>query len=53
MGCLGDEDVVRDATIEEMLQVVFSASLLGALGSYVILPTRLNSVSAGNAVSVL
>jgi hypothetical protein len=29
MSCLGDDDVVRDATIEEMLQEVFSASPLG------------------------
>jgi hypothetical protein len=42
MGCLGDDDVVRDATIEEMSQAVFSASLLGALESYIILPIRLN-----------
>jgi hypothetical protein len=27
--------VVHDATIEEMLQVVFSVSLLGALGGYI------------------
>jgi hypothetical protein len=41
MGCLDGDDVVRDATIEEMSQAVFSASLLGALGGD-ILPTRLN-----------
>jgi hypothetical protein len=29
------DDVVRDATIEEMSQVVFSASPLGALGGYI------------------
>jgi hypothetical protein len=46
MGCLGDDDVVHDATIEEMSQAVFSASPLGALGGYIILPSRLNLVSA-------
>jgi hypothetical protein len=40
MGCLGDGDVVRNATIEEMSQAVFSAS---PLGGYIILPTKLNS----------
>jgi hypothetical protein len=29
MGCLGGDDVVCDATIEEMSQAVFSASPLG------------------------
>jgi hypothetical protein len=31
MICLGEDDVVRDATIEQMSQAVFSASPLGAL----------------------
>jgi hypothetical protein len=34
MGCLG-YDVVRDGTIWEVSQAVFSASLLGALGGYI------------------
>jgi hypothetical protein len=46
MGCLGDDDVVRDATIEEMSQAVFSANPLGTLGGYIIRPTKLKSVSA-------
>jgi hypothetical protein len=33
MGCLDVHDVVRDATIEEMSQAVFSASLLGGYTS--------------------
>jgi hypothetical protein len=45
MGFLGDDDVARYATIEEMSQAVFSASPLGALGGYIILPTKLNSAS--------
>jgi hypothetical protein len=36
MDCLGGDDVVRDAMIEEMLQAVFSASPLGALGRCII-----------------
>jgi hypothetical protein len=44
------DDVVRDATIEEMSQAVFSASPLGALGGYIIRPTQLSSVSADSAV---
>jgi hypothetical protein len=32
---LGDDDVVRDATIEDMSQAVFSASPHGALGGYI------------------
>jgi hypothetical protein len=48
MGCLDADDVVRDATIEEMSQAVFSASPLGALGGYIIRPTRLSLVSAGS-----
>jgi hypothetical protein len=44
VGCLGDDDVVRDATIEEMSQAVFSASPLGALGGYIFRPTKLGSV---------
>jgi hypothetical protein len=50
MGCLDADDVVRDATIEEMSQAVFSASPLGALGGYIIRPTKLSSVSSGSAV---
>jgi hypothetical protein len=50
MGCVSGDDVVRDATIEEMSQAVFSASPLGALGGYTIRPTKLSSVSAGSAV---
>jgi hypothetical protein len=34
MGCLGDDDVVRDAEIEEMPQAEFSASPLGARRLY-------------------
>jgi hypothetical protein len=41
MGCLDGDNVVRDATIEEMSQVVFSASPLG--GYYIIRPTKLSS----------
>jgi hypothetical protein len=41
MGCLDGDDVVRDATIEEMSEVVFSASPLGALGGYIIRPAKL------------
>jgi hypothetical protein len=33
MRCL-DDDVVRDATVEQMSQAVFSTSPLGALGDY-------------------
>jgi hypothetical protein len=40
---LGDDDVILDATIEEMSQAVFSASPLGA---YIIRPTKPNLVSA-------
>jgi hypothetical protein len=40
MSCLGDDDVVRDATIEEMSQAVFSTSQLGALGGYISRPTK-------------
>jgi hypothetical protein len=43
MGCLGGDDVVRDATIEKMSQAVFSA---GPLGGYIIRLTKLSSVSA-------
>jgi hypothetical protein len=42
MGCLGGDDVVREATIEEMSQAVFSASLLGELRGYIIRPTKLS-----------
>jgi hypothetical protein len=45
MGCLRGDDVVRDATIEEMSQAVFSASPLGALGGYIIRPDKLSSVN--------
>jgi hypothetical protein len=41
----GDDDVVRDATIEQVPQAVFSASPLGALGGYISRPNKLNSVS--------
>jgi hypothetical protein len=37
---LGDYDVVRDATTEEISQAVFSASPLGALGGYISRPTK-------------
>jgi hypothetical protein len=50
VGCLGDDDVARDVTIEEMSQAVFSASPLGALGGYITRPSKLNWVSAGSAV---
>jgi hypothetical protein len=36
------DDVVRDATVEEMSQAVFSASPLGALGGYIIRLTKLS-----------
>jgi hypothetical protein len=39
MGCLDGDDVVCDATKEEMSQAVFSAGPLGALARYIILPT--------------
>jgi hypothetical protein len=35
--------VVRDATIEQMSQAVFTASPLGALGDYISEPTKLNA----------
>jgi hypothetical protein len=47
MRCLGNNDVVRDATVEQMSQAVFSVSPLGSLGDYISRPTKLNSVSAG------
>jgi hypothetical protein len=40
MGCLGDDDVVRDATIQEMSQAVFSASPLGVLRGYISRPIK-------------
>jgi hypothetical protein len=46
MGCLDGDDVVLDATIEDMSQAVFSASPLRALGDYIIRPTKLSAVSA-------
>jgi hypothetical protein len=46
-GLPSDDDMVRDTTIEEMSQAVFSASPLRAVRGYIILPTRLNSGSAG------
>jgi hypothetical protein len=49
MRCLDDDDVVSDATIEQMSQAVFSASPLGALGGYISRPTKLNSVSVVQA----
>jgi hypothetical protein len=45
MRCLGYDDVVRDATIEQTSQAVFSAGPLGALGDYISEPTKLNVVS--------
>jgi hypothetical protein len=36
---------VRDVTIEQMSQAVFSAGPLGALGDYISEPTKLNAVS--------
>jgi hypothetical protein len=39
MGCLG-KDVIRDTTIEEMSQAVFSASPRGAFGGYISRPTK-------------
>jgi hypothetical protein len=44
MRCLHD-DVVCDATIEQMSQAVFSASPLEALGDYISRPIMLNAVS--------
>jgi hypothetical protein len=38
MRCL-DDDVVRDATIEQMSQAVCSAGPLGALGDYITKPS--------------
>jgi hypothetical protein len=35
MSFLDDDDVVRDAAIEQMSQAVFSANPLGALGDYI------------------
>jgi hypothetical protein len=51
MSCLGDDDVVRDATIEQISQVVFSASLLRALRDYISQRTKLNPVSAGMSLN--
>jgi hypothetical protein len=51
MRCL-DDDVVRDATIEQMSQAVFSASPLGALGDYISGQTNLNLVSVSVRKSV-
>jgi hypothetical protein len=46
----GDDDVVQDAATREVLQVVFSANLLGALGGYI---SRLtNAEKIGVRVSV-
>jgi hypothetical protein len=44
MRCLGYDDVVRDTTIEQTSQAVFSAGPLGALGDYISEPTKLNAV---------
>jgi hypothetical protein len=52
MRCL-DDDVVRDATIEQMSQAVFSASPLGALRDYISRQTNLNPVSVRKSVSEL
>jgi hypothetical protein len=46
MSCL-DDDVVRDATIEQMSQAVFSAS---PLGGYISRLTKLNPVSSSQCV---
>jgi hypothetical protein len=43
------DNVVHDATIKEMSQAAFSASPLGALGGYIIQPTKL-SESVSEAV---
>jgi hypothetical protein len=40
----GDEDVLRDATIREVLQVVFSAGQLGALVGYIRRPFNTEAV---------
>jgi hypothetical protein len=40
MRCLDEYDVVRDATIEQMSQAVFSAGPLGALGDYISEPIK-------------
>jgi hypothetical protein len=45
MRSLSDDDVVRDATIEQTSQAVFSAGRLGALGDYISEPTKLNAVT--------
>jgi hypothetical protein len=50
MGCLDGDDVVRDETIEEVSQAVFSASPLRALVGYIIRLTKLGSASAVRAV---
>jgi hypothetical protein len=47
MGCLGVYDMVRDTTVEEMSQAVFSAS---PLGGYISRLTKLSSVSAVSTV---
>jgi hypothetical protein len=51
MRCL-DDDGVRDATIEQMSQAVFSAGPLGALGDYISRQNNLNPVSVRELVSV-
>jgi hypothetical protein len=51
MGYLGDDDVLRDATIEEVSQAVFSASPLGALGGYISRP--IEAVQSVNLDSLL
>jgi hypothetical protein len=52
MRCL-DDDVVRDATVEQMSQAVFSASPLGAFRDYISRQTNLNPVSVRKSVSEL
>jgi hypothetical protein len=47
VGCLDGDDVVRDATVEEMSQAVFSAS---PIGGYIIRLIKLSSVSAVSAM---
>jgi hypothetical protein len=51
MRCL-DDDVVCDATIEQMLQAVFLAGPLGVLGDYIREPTKLNAVSVVQAIQL-
>jgi hypothetical protein len=45
VSCLGDDDVVCGATMEQMSQAVFSASPLAAFGGCISRPSKLSSVS--------